>query len=159
MLPIRSILHPTDFSERSDYAYRLACSLARDYSARLLIVHVAPPAVGVYGDMILAPPPGVNYDEIKDKLLGLKGPDSPTRVEHRLEEGVPSEEILRVAKEAKCDLIVMGTHGRRGLSRLLMGSVAELVMRKAPCPVVTVKTPFPEPALSSTPSAKESVTI
>src|SRR5690242_18217969 len=105
MLPLRCILHPTDFSERSQYAYRLACSLARDYGARLLIVHVCPPEVAVYGDMILAPPAGTNLQEVKDKLLGLQGPDSPVLVERRLEEGVPAEEILRVAQECQCDLI------------------------------------------------------
>jgi nucleotide-binding universal stress UspA family protein len=159
MLPLRCILHPTDFSERSEYAYRLACSLARDYGARLLVVHVTPPAVAVYGDMILAPPTGVNFQEIKDNLLNLQGPGSPAQVEHRLEEGSPAEEILRVAKEGKCDLIVMGTHGRRGLGRLLIGSVAEQVMRRAPCPVVTVKTPFPAVSPVPKPPIEEWVTI
>jgi nucleotide-binding universal stress UspA family protein len=159
MLAIRSILHPTDFSERSEYAYRLACSLARDYSARLLIVHVCPPAVAVYGDMILAPPAGTDFQEVKDKLLRLQGPDSRVLAEHRLEEGVPAEEILRVAQECKSDLIVMGTHGRRGLRRLLMGSVAEQVMRNAPCPVITVKTPFAESSPIPSSPVEESVTI
>jgi universal stress protein A len=58
-------------------------------------------------------------------------------------EGDPAEMILRVAEEVHADLIVMGTHGRTGLSRLLMGSVAEQVVRRAPCPVLTMKAPFP----------------
>jgi nucleotide-binding universal stress UspA family protein len=145
MLPIRTILHPTDFSERSDFAYRLACSLARDYGAHLLIVHVVPPPVAFVGDAVWSGPIEVDMDELKNKLLRLTGPD-PTRVERRLEEGSPADEILRLARESHCDLIVMGTHGRRGLGRLLMGSVAELVVRKAPCPVVTVKSPFPDAA-------------
>jgi nucleotide-binding universal stress UspA family protein len=145
MLPIRTILHPTDFSDRSDYAFRLACSLSRDYDARLVILHVASPPVTVVGDAMWVGPIEPNFTELKDKLLRLKGPD-PKRVERRLEEGDPAAEILRVARESKCDLIVMGTHGRRGLGRLLMGSVAEQVVRKAPCPVVTVKAPFVEPA-------------
>jgi nucleotide-binding universal stress UspA family protein len=70
-------------------------------------------------------------------------PGPSVLVERRLEEGDPIGEILRAAAEVPCDLIVMGTHGRTGLARLLMGSVAEEVVRKAPCPVVTVKTPFP----------------
>jgi nucleotide-binding universal stress UspA family protein len=142
MLPIRTILHPTDFSERSNDAYRLACALARDYNARLLIVHVVPPVAAAVGDLVWTGP--VDYQEVKDKLLGLEGPD-PARVERWLEEGDPASEILRLAREGRCDLIVMGTHGRRGLGRLLMGSVAETVLRKAPCPVVTVKAPLPEP--------------
>jgi hypothetical protein len=67
--------------------------------------------------------------------------DPTVHVEHRLADGNPSEEILRQARDTGCDLIVMGTHGRRGLGRLLLGSVAEEVMRKAPCPVLTVKLP------------------
>ena len=78
MLPIRTILHPTDFSERSNDAYRLACALARDYNARLLIVHVVPPVAAAVGDLVWTGP--VDYQEVKDKLLGLEGPD-PARVE------------------------------------------------------------------------------
>jgi nucleotide-binding universal stress UspA family protein len=64
-------------------------------------------------------------------------------VEHWIFQGDPATEILAAAEKIKCDLIVMGTHGRTGLGRLLMGSVAEQVVRKAPCPVLTVKTPLP----------------
>jgi nucleotide-binding universal stress UspA family protein len=144
MLALRTILQPTDFSERSESAFRLACALARDYGARLVILHVAAPQVTAYGDMVAPVPLAVTYRELKEKLLTLQGPNSQVHVEHRLEEGDPVGEILRVAGEIRCDLIVMGTHGRRGLSRLLMGSVAEQVVRRANCPVVTVKTPFPE---------------
>jgi nucleotide-binding universal stress UspA family protein len=143
MLAIRTILHPTDFSERSDYAFRLACALARDHGSRLIVVHVAGPVVTAYGDMIVTEPIEATFKELKSKLLAIQGPDA-LLVEHRLEEGEPATQILEVARDCRCDLIVMGTHGRRGLNRLLMGSVAEQVMRKAPCPVVTVKTPFPE---------------
>jgi nucleotide-binding universal stress UspA family protein len=158
MLAIRKILHPTDFSERSEYAFRMAYSLARDHGSSLLVLHVVPVEPVVYGEMIL-PPRDVNYQELKDKLLGLHGPDGCVRVERRLEEGRPAEEIVRVAEESHCDLIVMGTHGRTGLQRLLVGSVAEQVMRKGPCPVLTVKTPFPDSAVPSSPPVEESVTI
>jgi hypothetical protein len=67
-------------------------------------------------------------------------------VEYRLVEGEPVREILRAARETACDLIVTGTHGRSGLDRLLMGSVAEQLLRKAPCPVLTVKARDPEAA-------------
>ena len=73
----------------------------------------------------------------------MQAPDAQIVVEHRLEEGNPVAEILRVARETHCDLIVMGTHGRTGLAHLLMGSVAEQVVRKAGCHVLVVKTPFP----------------
>jgi quercetin dioxygenase-like cupin family protein len=68
-------------------------------------------------------------------------PDGDIRVEHRVAEGNASQEILRSAQALKCDLIVMGTHGRTGLDRLLTGSVAEEVLRKAPCPVLVVRMP------------------
>jgi hypothetical protein len=69
-------------------------------------------------------------------------PHADARAERRLEEGDAVTEILRVAEEAPADLIVLGTHGRTGLARLLMGSVAEQVVRRAPCPVLTVKAPL-----------------
>jgi nucleotide-binding universal stress UspA family protein len=76
-------------------------------------------------------------------LRQLQPSDPALHVEYRLEEGFAATEILRLAEEAKADLIVMGTHGRTGLSRLVLGSVAEQVVRKARCPVLTVKAPFP----------------
>jgi nucleotide-binding universal stress UspA family protein len=145
MLPVRTVLHPTDFSDYSSHAFRLACSLARDYGARLLVLHVAPPPVIVYSEGLAIPPEPAKYkDQLWQQLRQVQAGDPKVRVEHRLVEGDAVAEILRTAGETKCDLIVMGTHGRTGLGRLLMGSVAEQVVRKAPCPVVTVKTPFPE---------------
>ena len=75
----------------------------------------------------------------------------------RVHEGDPATQIVRVAQETRCDLIVLGTHGRTGLGRLLMGSVAEQVLRKAPCPVLTVKTPFPETSSAPGVPAREPV--
>jgi nucleotide-binding universal stress UspA family protein len=147
MLPIPCILHPTDFSERSEYAFRLACSLARDHGGEVLVLHVLEPQAVVYGDMVIPRPDEVVVNEVKKKLLQIQGPDGKI-CRHRLEEGLPVEQILRVAKESKCNMIVMGTHGRRGFSRVLLGSVAEQVMRKAPCPVVVVKAPFPQTVAS-----------
>jgi nucleotide-binding universal stress UspA family protein len=145
MLSIRTVLHPTDFSAYSKHAFGLACSLARDYGARLLVLHVAPPPVIVYSEGLAIPPEPTQYkDQLLRQLRQVQAGDPKVQVEHRLVEGDAVAEILRAAGETKCDLIVMGTHGRTGLGRLLMGSVAERVMRKAACPVVTVKTPFPE---------------
>lgn len=146
MLPIKTILQPTDFSRHSEVAFQLACSLARDYGARLIVLHVLQPPVSVLGGTEALPPLPVEYGraEAEAKLHALRSPLPTVRVEHRLREGDAADEILRLAAEAPCDLIVMGTHGRKGVSRLLMGSVAEAVLRKAPCPVLTAKEPFPE---------------
>jgi nucleotide-binding universal stress UspA family protein len=155
MLPIRTVLYPTDFSEGSNFAFRLACTLARDYSARLIVVHVAEPIVPIYADGVIIPPPDVDVDKepLRAKLHQLVPRDPNVRVEHRLAEGDAATEILRLAKETQADVIVMGTHGRTGLARVLMGSVAEQIVRKALCPVVTVKTPLPrvQPSAESTP--------
>jgi nucleotide-binding universal stress UspA family protein len=145
MLSIQTIMHPTDFSERSEYAFRLACSLARDHGARLIVLHVVPPPQSVgYDEMPLTPPLSPDYKgQLEDKLRQFQSVDPKLRIDWRLEEGFAADEILGTAQEAKADLIVMGTHGRTGLGRLLMGSVAEQVVRKAACPVLTVKAPLP----------------
>jgi len=135
MTSIRTILHPTDFSEQSGFAFRLACSLARDYHARLILLHTFTPAPLIYGEGFVPPDPQSIKEDLRAQLEALPAEDSGIRVERRLEEGSPAPEILCVAQEANADLIVMGTHGRTGLSRLLMGSVAERVVRRALCPV------------------------
>jgi nucleotide-binding universal stress UspA family protein len=147
VLPIRTVLHPTDFSEPSRPTFELACAVARDYEATVLVLHVVPwPAVGVADGVKYELPTG-RAEETETRLRALRPADPRVRIDHRLERGEAAAEILRVAAEAKADLIVLGTHGRSGLSRLLMGSVAEDVLRKAPCPVLTVKTP-PRPERS-----------
>jgi nucleotide-binding universal stress UspA family protein len=146
MLPLRTILHPTDYSEHSAYAFQVACALARDHGARLIVLHVAEPLSAFYLEGAVIPSPEEYQEEVRERLRKIQVPDAKVVVERRLEEGDPAAGIVRVAREAGCDLIVMGTHGRMGLSRLLMGSVAEQVVRKAPCPVLTVKMPFPAAA-------------
>jgi nucleotide-binding universal stress UspA family protein len=83
-------------------------------------------------------------EQARAKLLQVTPPDPRIRVERKLLLGDAAHEIVELARKSKCDLIVMGTHGRTGLGRLLMGSVAEIVLRKSQCPVLTVKLPFPE---------------
>jgi nucleotide-binding universal stress UspA family protein len=114
-------------------------------------------AVAVEG--VLIPPPAVDLEPLRERLQQLRPRDPKVPVEHRLVQGDAATEMLQVAEETKCDVIVLGTHGRTGLGRLLMGSVAEQVLRKAPCPVVTVKTPLPETSSSgeSTPESAGSV--
>jgi nucleotide-binding universal stress UspA family protein len=142
MLAIKTILHPTDFSTGSELAFRLACALAQDYGAPLVVAHVVEVPVTVYGEGVLMLPPQVNDGALRDKLNEIKPRQVNVCVDHYLAHGDPASEILRLAQDAKADVIVMGTHGRTGLPRLLMGSVAEQVVRKAPCPVVTVKSPM-----------------
>jgi nucleotide-binding universal stress UspA family protein len=138
MLPLRTILHPTDFSPDSEHAYRVARALARDYKARLVVLHVLP------APPFIAPPE-------REWLSGAadgKHPKEWARLRElsrhwRLRQGRPAREIVTVAKGVGCELIVMGTHGRTGLRRALLGSVAEDVLRHAPCPVLTVRPELP----------------
>lgn len=141
MLALKTILHATDFSPHSEYAFRLACSLARDHGAKVVVLHVLtpPPAVS-YGELIVEPDAAL-VQQGWEQLRKIHAPDPSVPLEHRLEQGFAASEIVRVAEEIQADMIVLGTHGRSGLGRLLMGSVAEQVVRKAPCPVLTVKSP------------------
>jgi nucleotide-binding universal stress UspA family protein len=139
MLHIRKILHPTDLSENSRAAFDVACALARDYRAELIVVHVNKPA-GIYApDGIAMALPLEEPLALRAKLAQVRPADSAVKVEHRIVDGEPSDEILKLANAEGVDVIVMGTHGSTGLTRLLMGSVAENVLRKAPCPVLTVR--------------------
>jgi nucleotide-binding universal stress UspA family protein len=144
MLPIRKILHPTDFSDRSQAAFEMACALARDYSAELIVVHVTrPPLVYAPDGIAVATATEEPYDA-RVKLAEVRPADPRVTVTHHLLEGEPAEQILKAARAVSADLIVLGTHGTTGLARLLMGSVAESVVRKATCPVLTVRAPFAE---------------
>jgi nucleotide-binding universal stress UspA family protein len=154
MLPIHTILHPTDFSERSQCALRLAAALARDYGARLIVLHVTAPPVAVYGEVAVLPAGDEDNTRLEGELRQIRVPDRNVRLEHQLQTGDPVTEILAVAESASADLIVMGTHGRTGLARLLMGSVAEHVLRQARCPVLTVRTPFLERLAAEQPEAE-----
>jgi len=144
MLPIKTVLYPTDFSAPSEYAFQVACSLARDYGAKLVVLHVDMPPVTI-GEVISYMEPEDYKEKLWDEFRRLQASEPgirDLRVETKLVEGNPAKEILAAANEIKPELIVMGTHGRTGLGRLLMGSVAEEVVRKSPFPVLTVKTPM-----------------
>lgn len=142
MLTVTTILHATDFSPQSDHAFHLACSLARDYWASLILVHVWDTRPAVYGEFRAFP---VDLDQdrqaLQAKLDQMKHCNETEVSEAFLIDGDPATEIVNLAKREHCDLIVMGTHGRTGLGRVLMGSVAEQVVRKAHCPVLTIKSP------------------
>jgi nucleotide-binding universal stress UspA family protein len=138
------ILHPTDFSECSERALRTARALAQDRGSRLILLHVMPLETVIYGTV----PVPLDVRAVRDSLAtlasGVDGPDLKYPVATRVTQGDAAAEIVRVAgDEPGCGLIVMGTHGRSGLGRLLMGSVAEAVLRSAACPVLTVKNPHP----------------
>jgi len=148
MLQINTILHPTDFSERSQPALDVARAMARDHGARLVVVHVAPLGVTADGGLVVPVDPAYYRAELEEMCKKLEGPDLKQPVEARLRQGDAASETLQEAEDRGCSLIVMGSHGRTGLARLLMGSVAEAVMRRARCPVLVVKTP-----LASTPAS------
>lgn len=141
----RTILVPTDFSEYADHALAYAVKLAAQLDATIHLVHaIAVPAAGI-------PQLGVSYSSL---MIETSAEDAQRELEMRVaryrdavslgpvrvEVGDARDVIDQVAETIGADLIVMGTHGRRGLRRMLLGSVAETVVRSAPCPVLTVRT-------------------
>lgn len=145
-ISIQRILFPTDFSEASTPAFEYAVMLAGRFEAQLELVTVVE-------DIILTEHMSVtvvHVDEILedlDRAAAKRLAELQSRVPEGIRSsvavvrGTPFLEILRCAKRDKADLIVMGTHGRTGLSHVLMGSTAEKVVRKSSCPVLTVKPP------------------
>jgi nucleotide-binding universal stress UspA family protein len=138
MININKILYPTDFSSYSTQAYFHAIALAEKHQASLTILYVYVPGVSRPGAADGPPPDKRYWQEMLEQIRPI---DPSIPVNHILLEGDPATEIVRLAMDANMDLIVMGTHGRTGLERLLMGSVAEKVMRESPCSVLVVKLP------------------
>jgi len=139
-----NILVPTDFSPTADHALDYAIALGAKLGARIHLVHViGVPAFGVPElglalasvtiDGIVASGQAA-LDRVADKYR-----DQASFGEAILRTGDARDEVLQVAKQVHADLIVIGTHGRRGVSRALLGSVAEAIVRMAPCPVLTVR--------------------
>jgi nucleotide-binding universal stress UspA family protein len=146
MIKLKRILAATDFSECSDRALGYACGFAEAFSAELHLVYVIEPPAAVYSE------PGFGYLGIEgfeesmrkdadERLNALPAPPwkGQQAVVRKILFGTPFVEIVRYARENELDLIVMGTHGRGAIAHLLMGSTAERVVRKAPCPVLTVR--------------------
>ncbi|HBR22832.1 MAG TPA: universal stress protein [Nitrospiraceae bacterium] len=147
---VKKILFPTDFSEGSDTALPYAADMAKHYGAKLYLLHVIQDIAGATASYV----PHVSLDELYrdmeknaakeidrygiEELRGIKD------IERIVVKGRPYEEILKFARENKADLIVIGTHGRRGLDRVIFGSTAEKVVRDAPCPVLSVRLPHHE---------------
>ena len=138
----QTIIYPVDFSTSSEVGLRYATSLARDIGAKLVIVHVddSPLAYGG-GESASSVAGPLGHPELAKLLAAVVPADPAVEYEHRLVVGDPAREIVSMGKEIEADMIVMSTHGRTGLTRLLMGSVAEVVVRRASCPVLTVKQP------------------
>ncbi len=156
----RSILHPTDFSKASSTAAGAARSLARDLGAQLVVLHVAPADVYLEGNTAEKQDTRDCQESLDELRRGLDGPDLKYPVETRLTRGFEVEQILRVAQEVDSDLIVMGTHGRTGLTGVLLGNTAESILPKAPCAVMVVKPPQPAPqSTSGRPAGAKGVTV
>ncbi len=151
---IQKILHPTDFSESSQWALQWACHLAQSWQAPLLLAHVAPPPVVVHGEIFTDLSATQHQHLLKEQLEQLALPLPNLRVERVLVVGDPAHEVVKLAKDHRVDLIVMGTHGRTGLRRFLLGSVAEHVVRQAHCAVLTVKGPLTTEPLKEQTQAK-----
>jgi len=146
MSRLRRILHPSDFSRASAAAFARAVAMAKSDRAQLLLVHVLAPPVPIAGEGYISPKV---YDDLEasaraygQKHLGAlqaKARKAGVRTVTLLLDGVPHEQIARAAKSKKADLIVIGTHGRTGLAKFFLGSVASRVVAAAPCPVLTVR--------------------
>jgi nucleotide-binding universal stress UspA family protein len=139
VIHIRKILYPTDFSSHSNQAYFHAIALAKTHGASLTVLFVynadATTTPGFQGDEQAA------RRYWQEQLEQIRPVDGHIPVSHVLLQGDPASEIVRYGRDANVDLIVMGTHGRTGLERLLLGSVAEKVLRDASCSVLVVKIP------------------
>lgn len=143
-MKLARILFPTDFSETADHALEFARDLAAQYDACLHLLHVVrdPVSLGWPGDAagVMDPNLIVNWQEQAEQRL-RELPLGGTRNESAVRVGHPFLEVVQYARDNRIDLIVMGTHGRGAVPHMLLGSVAEKVVRKAPCPVLTVKKP------------------
>jgi len=143
---VTRILVPTDFSETADAALEYAKTLATDLGASLHLLHVFqdPDLIMPFANEAYAPPPpDIRVRELaaaRTSLLKRMSPEDEDRFAgtHAIVEGLTAKEIVNYAEQYAIDLIVMGTHGRRGVAHLLLGSVAEHVVRTARCPVLTV---------------------
>ena len=146
-MKLRSILLPTDFSECAQHALSYATFFAREAGATLICVHVIEPMVPAVGYSGVAEP--LPITDISEQLEDSAAHELPKiaeredcaglEVEEVITHGDAATEIVRVAKERGVDLIVISSHGRTGLGRILFGSTAESVVRHASCPVLVVK--------------------
>jgi nucleotide-binding universal stress UspA family protein len=143
MMEIHHIIAPTDFSEHSQQAIQYARELAQTFGATLVLLHVVElPPSPIEG----LPPSQLGGTLLEDleqqatsNLAQVLAKEAEVTVVRRVVVGIPYRRIVEVATDEKVDLIVMATHGRTGFSHLFMGSVAEKVVRTAPCPILTIR--------------------
>jgi len=144
VINLKRILVPTDFSESARHALLYGTSFAREYEGELILLHVVENLTVGYASDLFPVPMAEVFDEIsgyaKAELakLGAEAREKGIRVRELVVQGKPSAEIVRVAREETADMIVLGTHGKGMLDKALFGSTAERVIRRAPCPVLTV---------------------
>jgi nucleotide-binding universal stress UspA family protein len=148
MIDLRRILVPTDFSKHSQRALTYAAALAEKFGAEIFLLHVVQDFAVFLPDTVTAsppplPPPDQVNSAVREALERTvrEGNLKHLRVHTEAREGTPYHEIVTYAGENDIDLIIMGTHGRTGLAHLLLGSVTERVVRRSPCPVLTVRDP------------------
>lgn len=146
MSQFRRILYASDFSPASRPAFRQALDLAQASRARLTVAHVYSTIVPLMGEGLATPQVYERWmadvrADAERRLRGLvaQAKKRKVRVKGLLLEGVPHDRILRAARSTRADLIVLGTHGRTGLGRVILGSVAARVVALARCPVLTVR--------------------
>lgn len=148
MIDLHRILIPTDFSKYSQSALIYAAAFAEKFAAELYLLHVVQDLALFIPDMVTVTPPlAPSVDQLTaaardafERIIQENHLHGFT-VHRQVRQGTPFYEIIRFAKETDIDLIVMGTHGHTGLAHVLLGSVTEKVVRKAPCPVLTVRHP------------------
>lgn len=146
MAQFRRILCASDLSGASRRAFETAIAMAKTNRASLTVLHVVEPVMPVIPEQYITSTTWQQVDtgarawaERQLALLAAKGKKQGIRVRTLLRQGFAADEIVRAARSQRADLIVVGTHGRRGFSKLILGSVAERVVKIAPCPVVTVR--------------------
>lgn len=142
MIKLEKILFPTDFSEASENAQRYAISFAKSFNARLYLLTVNQPLNMAFLDPLIIHDLYANRETaVQENLNRLRAEIAQQDIEivSEMRRGSPFLEIVSFAQETEIDLIIMGTHGWSGLDHLFMGSTAEAVVRKAPCPVLTVR--------------------
>jgi nucleotide-binding universal stress UspA family protein len=142
MIKLEKVLYPTDFSEASENAQRYAISFAKAFGAKLYLLSVNQPFNMAFLDPLIVHDLDANREAaVQENLDRLRAEiaQQEIEVEAEMRRGSTSLEIVSFAKEKEIDLIIMGTHGWSGLDHVLMGSTAEVVVRKAPCPVLTVR--------------------
>ncbi len=147
MKEFSTILFATDFSEISEYAFEYAYTLTRKYGSRLIIMHVINEPVDLRGFYV----PHISFDSLEQEIIDAAEKMMVKFCAGRLQDlpkhetviasGIPYEEILRKVDDEEVSLVVLGTHGRAGIDHLLFGSTAERVVRRARCPVMTVRPP------------------